>query len=267
MINKISITPNFQIYKSPQPNNKNSGVSSPYQVETSLYDLKGGNVYFGALVKPHNSIEADCIQFLRKIRENRCRKFTEPDIDDMLQSLNKEKNSEEKVNVLKEIFCLECDEYGKTPNKNFLKQTLDLISGRKEDDRFAILAFAQHELNNAVKPLEPFYSLPAEKQNKLINILKDINNVTDMGYQGMLNSSDYNLEALYDTFRILVYAEDDLAKLSKQEAVNTYKVETFHTLKDSIEYFKSYNYPNENIKQKVKAAVDNIQQYFLENIL
>lgn len=234
--------------------------------ETSIYNTKGTNVYFGSLAKAQDAFEAECIQILRKVREHRCRKFDEFDITDMLGSLRKEQNPENKTNVLKEIFSLESEEYGKSPDRKFLKRVLNLTAGRPEDERFAILEFAQNELNIAAKPLEAFAALPVEKQDKLVKLLKDINDVNETGWHGEKISEYYNPESLYDTFRTVVYAEDDIAKLGT-DAANTCKVETYHILKDDMEYYKNSTYTDENLKQRVISTAENIYKYFLEHVL
>lgn len=239
-----------------------SAAQNKNKVETSIYNTKGANVYFGSLAKAQDAFEAECIQILRKVRNHRCRMFDEYDITEMLGSLRKEQNPANKTNVLKEIFCLESEEYAEKPDKNFLKRVLNLTAGRPEDERFAILEFAQYEFTSAKEPIAAFASLPKEKQDKLVKLLKDIDNVNTINSE----SEYYNPEAMYDTFRTLVYAEDDLARIKGGEA-DTYKVNTYHTLKDDIEYFKNLTYPDENIKQRVIPTVEKILNYFLENIL
>lgn len=244
----------------------NSDARNEKRLETSIYNSKGTNVYFGSLARAQDAFEAECIQILRKVREHRCRKFDEFDITEMLGSLRKEQNPENKTNVLKEIFSLECEEAGKSPDRKFLKRVLNLTSGRPEDERFAILEFAQNELNIATKPLETFAALPAEKQDKLVKLLKDINNVNDTSWHGGVVSEYYNSDSLYDSFRTLVYAEDDIAKLGT-DAANTRKVDAYHILKDDMEYYKNSTYPDENVKRRVLSAAENIYEYFLENVL
>lgn len=184
----------------------------------------------------------------------------------MLDSLRKEQDSTNKEGVLKEVFLIESEDAGKTPPKDFLKRALRLTAGRPEDERFAILEFAQHELNNATKPLEAFAALPVEKQDKLVKILKDINKIDDATFSTMDEPPYQNIDSVYDLFRVLVYAEDDLSKLSGS-AANKYKIDTYHMLRDDMEYFNNQSYPGENIRNKVNATVKNIYEYFLDNIL
>lgn len=258
--NSVCSIPNSKI---PAPANAAAGSSN---VETSIYKQKGVNIPFCGLAKGADIFEENCINFLRKIRQGRCRKFDEYDIKEMLKSLRQEKDSSNKESVLKEIFCLEPDELTAAPSKDLLKRTLKLTAGRGEDERFAILEFAQHELNYATKPLEAFSNLPAEKQDKLIKILKDINDINDVSYPNHGEITNQNLDEVYDFFRTLVYSEDDLSKLSGP-AADRYKIDTYHLIKDDIEYFKKQDYKNENVRNKVNTVIQNIHNYFLENIL
>ena len=254
----------FQAFLSQDKPVKNTEKTTP--VDVSLYKQSGLSVAFCGLVRGADYAEENCIRFLRKIRENRRRKFDEQDIKEMLGYLKREKEPDNKENVLREVFCLESESDVKLPSKDFLKRALKLITGRPEDERFAVLEFAQHELNCAVKPLEAFSNISEQKQNKLIKILKNINELNDIPYSAAEPALVVESESLYDLFRVLVYAEDDLAKLSKAEA-NTYKVDTYHLIKDDLEFFKKQNYPNENIKKKVNTVTQNIYNYFMENIL
>lgn len=238
------------------------------QVDVSLYDTKGISIPFCGLAKGADFVEESCIKMLRKVRESRFRKFDEYDISDMIKSLRKEDNSEDKVTLLKEVFCLESSEDGKLPDKNIIKNVLDVIAGRPQDERFAVLEFSQYEINNATRPMEAFCSLPKLTQDKLIDILKNIEKLcitNDMNSE-QKTSVPKVLEALYDTFRVIVYAEDDLSKL-KPAQINDYKVQTFHLLKDNVKYFENIAYPNEKTKLTVKNIVEDINKYFIENIL
>lgn len=263
-ISSLNKTPYIQQANNVQLQKFDTGEEN--RIDVSLYNQKGLAVPFCGLVKGADYIEENCINFLRKIRESRRRKFDEYDIKEMLDSLRKEQDSTNKEGVLKEVFLIESEDAGKTPPKDFIKRTLKLTAGRPEGERFAILEFAQYELNNATKPLEAFAALPVEKQDKLVKILKDINKIDDATFSTMDEPPYQNIDSVYDFFRVLVYAEDDLAKLSKAEA-NTYKVDTYHLIKDDLEFFKKQNYPNENIKKKVNTVTQNIYNYFMENIL
>ena len=242
--------------------------SSERQVEVSLYNNKGVSVPFCGITKGADFVEENCIRMIRKVRENRCRKFDESDIKDMIISLRKEKNADNKEGLLKEVFCLESCDDCKLPNKSIIKNVLNVIAGRPQDERFAVLEFSQYEINNATKPMEAFCSLPKAKQDKLIGILKNIeslNTTPVLGEKsGMLDSNVS--DALYDSFRVLVYAEDDLSKL-KPEQINDYKVKTFHLLKSDCEYFENLTYPDKKSKLNVKNIVEGINKYFIENIL
>lgn len=105
-----------------------------------------------------------------------------------------------------------------------------------------------------------------KNKNKLVKILKDINDINEMPYSNPMTSVEQNLDSVYDLFRVLVYAEDDLSKLSGS-AADKYKIDTYHMLRDDMEYFNNQSYPGENIRNKVNATVKNIYEYFLDNIL
>lgn len=235
-------------------------------IQTSLYNQKGVNVPFCGLAKGIDIFEEECISFLRQVRENRFRKFDENDIKEMLTSLRKEKTVENKKNILKEVFELE-DEELNLPAKQYLKKALNLIAGRNEEERFALLEFAQHEIKYATQPLEAFSKLPSEKQNKLIKILTKIDSVNEPVF---FKTKDKNItitESLYDLFRTLVYAEDDLTKL-KTTDIAKYKINTYHLLKNDMKYFDNIDgYANEQSKLKVIDVTKAIYEYFLENIM
>ena len=263
-ISSLNKTPYIQQANNIQLQKFDTGEEN--RIDVSLYNQKGLAVPFCGLVKGADYIEENCINFLRKIRESRRRKFDEYDIKEMLDSLRKEQDSTNKEGILKEVFLIESEEAGKTPPKDFIKRTLKLTAGRPEGERFAILEFAQYELNNATKPLEAFSNLNVEKQNKLVKILKDINDINEMPYSNPMTSVEQNLDSVYDLFRVLVYAEDDLSKLSGS-AADKYKIDTYHMLRDDMEFFNNQSYPNEHIRNKVNATVKNIYEYFLDNIL
>ena len=147
-INNLCKTSYPVYYAKAQKQTCAGSVCQPQNIDVSLYNSKGVRIPFCGLVKGADFIEENCINFLRKIRENRCRKFDEYDIKEMLETLRKEKNSSDRESVLKEVFCIESEDFGKTPPKDFLKRALRLTAGRPEDERFAILEFAQHELNS-----------------------------------------------------------------------------------------------------------------------
>lgn len=263
-VNLLSQPTYCQAFLSQDKPVKNTEKTTP--VDVSLYKQSGLPVAFCGLVKGADYAEENCIRFLRKIRENRRRKFDEQDIKEMLGYLKREKDPDNKENVLREVFYLESESDIKLPSKDFLKRALKLITGRPEDERFAVLEFAQHELNCAVKPLEAFSNISEQKQNKLIKILKNINELNDIPYSAAEPAPAVESESLYDLFRVLVYAEDDISRLSGA-ASDKYKIDTYHLLREDLKYFQNREYPAVNIKNKVNSIAADIYNYFLDNIL
>lgn len=113
------------------------------------------------------------------------------------------------------------------------------------------MTFADHELKNAVEPLKAFVELPANKQKKLMPLLEKIH---------ISETPEDTTEALYDTFRTLVYAEEDISKL-KGDTLNKYKIDTCRILRDNIGYFE--NKADENSTSIAK----DIYHYFTDNMI
>lgn len=236
-------------------------------IETSIYKQKGVNIPFCGLAKGADEIEDACIKTLRKVRENRCRKYTENDIQEVLTSLRQIKKPEEKQHVLEEILQIEDEESGRKLDKNFIKNIININANRPEQDRFAVLEFAQYELSNAAEPLTSFSKLKKEQQEKLIPILKAIDNIDSL--KTFKNHQDRNdtISELYDTFRIPVYAHEDLARLGGSEA-NDYKTEYLKILYNEKNQMKEKDiFTNNYEKYKVSSITENIFNYFMENIL
>lgn len=244
-----SITSNLINYYSgsskPVVSNINSSDNS---VQTSIYNDKGVTLPFCGMFKSLNSVEESCAKFLRKQREGRCRKFSEFDINDIMISLRKEKNPNTMEKFLNDITealdGTDCD-------RNTYKRIINLTAGKSDDEQYVLLAFADHELKNASEPLKAFTELSAEKREKLVPFLQKI-------YTS--EASEETTSALYDTFRTLVYAYEDMAKLNGA-ALNNYKVDTCKMLRENIEYFE---------KQPDKNAVSiakEIYHYFTDNMI
>lgn len=232
-------------------NYQNSQVSTPVyenNIQTSIYNQKGVTLPFGARFKPTNPFEGDYVQMLKKIKDGTHQKFLQDDICEIMTSLKAEKQPEEMKRFFGDlIYALEDIEY----DKHFFKRLIKLLAGKSEDDKYTILAFADHELKNAVEPLKAFVELPADKQKKLMPLLEKIH---------ITEAPEDTTEALYDTFRTLVYAEEDMAKL-KGDALNKYKIDTCRILRDNIEYFE-----NQRDNNSVSIAKD-IYHYFTDNMI
>ena len=262
-VKMINLNPNYLGLK---PAGLNCQKPDCKSVETSIYNTKSSNVWFGGVLRFKNPLEEECAQFLRKVREKRCRKFTDFDISEMLNSLQKENEPSNRKTLLEEIFYIKPVQSGNVPDSAFYKRLLNMISGRPEDERYSILEFAQYEFDRVKNPILSLSKLPEDKQNKLVKILKKINDVDYMYCENSGKCKRYNPEVLYDIFRTLVSAEEDLVKLGKQEA-DSYKIETFHILKSDREYLKKIPCSDVNVKQKEKIAFDSMMEYLLENIL
>ncbi len=238
--------------------NKNSGnfiqansndIAVENKIQTSIYNQKGVTLPFGACrFKPLNICEENCVVMLRKIKDGTRQKFLQGDVNEIMASLRQEKDPKEMERFLGDLIDAlrdtECD-------KHSFKRLIQLIAGKSEDDKYTILAFADNELKNTVDPLKAFVELPADKQKKLMPFLERIH---------LAEVSEDMTEALYDTFRTLVYAEEDMSKL-KGDALNKYKIDNCRMLRDNIGYFK--NQPDKN---SVSIAKD-IYYYFVDNMI
>jgi len=90
-------------------NNYTGNVKQKYSsvpecgIQTSIYSQKGLTLPFCGIFKGANMFEDNCVVLLRKMREGRCRKFTELDISDIVTSLRQEKNSQKIEKFLQDI--------------------------------------------------------------------------------------------------------------------------------------------------------------------
>lgn len=232
-------------------NYQNSQVSNPVyenNIQTSIYNQKGVTLPFCARFKPLNFCEGNCVRMLRKIKDGTRQRFLQNDINEIMTSLQKKENPAEMERYLDSLIeALSEIEY----DKHSFKRIIQLTADKSEDEKYTILAFADHELQNAVEPLKAFVELPADKRERLMPFLKRIH---------LDQSSEDTTAALYDTFRTLVYAEEDMSKLSG-DALNKYKVDTCIMLRDNIGYFE--NRADEN---SVSIAKD-IYYYFVDNMV
>ena len=236
-------------------------------LQKSLYNEKGVYIPFCGLAKGQDFIEETCISLLRKARENRCRKFTEDDIREILTDLRKTKSPEEKPHIIQEALTIENPETGEQPSKNFIKNVIKLTAGSHEAERFAILEFAQNELKTAAAPLETFLQLPEDKQSKLTKILKEIN---DANATELYKTEDTRIETIdsaYDIFRTAVYAHDDISRLGTHDA-DAYKIKTLKMLYSDKNYMQNLDvYSCDNAREKIVSIAQNVINYFFENIL
>lgn len=232
-------------------NYQNSQVSNPVyenNIQTSIYNQKGVTLPFGARFKPLNICEENCVGMLRKIKDGTHQRFLQNDVNEIMTSLRKEENPQEMEryldNLIEALSDTECD-------KHSFKRIVQLTAGKSEDEKYTILGFADHELQNAVEPLKAFSELPADKRERLMPFLERIH---------LDQSSEDTTAALYDTFRTLVYAEEDMSKLSG-DALNKYKVDTCRMLRDNIGYFEN------NADENSVSIAKDIYHYFVDNMI
>lgn len=263
-IDKISFTAPHMNYNNNSVNINSYASERNYQ--TSVYNTKGLNVYFGSLAKGDDVYENKCIKNLRAVREGRMRKFNEDEIKEIITSLKKVDNPAEKIDVLAEALTL-LDEPVTAPTTKFIKQIVDVNAGRTEDERFAVLEFAKNELEVATKPFEAFYSISKENQDKLVKILTKISELNENELYESEELRDKTLDSLYDIFRIPVYAHDDLTKSGKVES-SEIKTESLKLLYDELKEVKQADDSLQDVThKKVVEVTEDIFNYFLDNIL
>ena len=204
---------------------------------------------------------------LRRVRENRYRKYDEEGIKEIVSSLHQIKNSDEKKAVLEEIFEVKNENNKQKLDKNFIKNLVNINANRSESQRYAVLDFAQYELDTATKPMIAFSKLTKEQQDKLTPIIEDIGDVISTDFFKSTSDMTLTQQELYDTLRIPIYAHEDLAKL-QGEAAKDYKIENLKILHAEKKHFdKSEIFTNNSAKQKAVSCVEKIIDYFMENLL
>lgn len=253
-------------YRIKHDNVSKVNVDCSKSVDKSLYNTPGMNVYFCGLAKGLDVIEENCIKMLRKAREGRCRKFDEYDIRDILISLRKGKNPEQKSEILRDFLFYE-DANGVKPDKKLFKQVIDIASDKSESERFALMEYLQNESENVIKPFEAFAKLPKNNQDKLVKILQKIDDVND---KYLFKSDDCRqkiINDLYDTFRVPVFAHDDLTTLKGAEA-DSCIVQALKLLREDLKcYERSDDFYDNAAKDKIVSIVKDIYNYTLENLL
>ena len=91
------------------------------------------------------------------------------------------------------------------------------MEGKSEEARSAILDFADYEIRHSTDPMTSFIQLPKETQDDLTSFLERIQGVR---YGNPMRGEDLGLEAgdsLYDLFKVVMYAHEDLQKLNPAE--------------------------------------------------
>lgn len=194
--------------------------SSLKQYETSIYNRKGVTLPFGCIAKGINSAENECIKFLRKARNGRCRQYTEPQINDyiLLMRGGHEEHKREKIHVLKDIFTLYDECVGGNPDEKFLKNFLKLTKNQPEREYYSILEFAQHELTvGATEPLASVASASPKNQNRFVQLMSKISDVNEAKFYTSDEMRLRNREFLYEDLRSVIYAAEDAPKMAPEE--------------------------------------------------
>ncbi len=263
-VNRVDLNKTVN-YRQMQDSKKNLPARD-YSFQTSLYDTKGVNVHFGSLARGINAIENECIDILRDARIGRSRRFSEYDIEDIIKNLKFVKDQQEKPDIVKSVMALDEEHCGVLPDVDMFKKLVKTIAERPEDERFAILQFAQSEIEKAAKPMETFFNLPYKIQDGLTKLLCKIDDVNE----SFLFKDDYarmsTIDSLYDTFRVALYGHEDMADIDKIFR-GRYKKENLEILKSDYNYYKKQDvFKNDLAKEKVLSVVQSITDYFEKNI-
>lgn len=266
MISKINLnlTPNYY-YQSAQQTNKRPDYSR--DIETSIYKQKGLNISFGCLAKGADEAEKICIGLLRKVKEGRRRKFAEDDIEEIIESIKNIKNPEDKKNIIEEVLTIQDNSTGLKPDKHIIKKLVKLVADKPEQERYALLEYAENDLKTVIEPLNAFIRLPKEKQNGLINILKDITDVNEEKFFTTKDAKDETIDTLYEHFRELLYADEELSRHPAK--AKDLKLQTVDLLSDDLKYFINGEdmYSDPKAQNKVVKVAHDVLNYFVTNYL
>lgn len=248
-------------------NQKQEKPSFENNIQTSLYNQKGLNVSFGSLAKGIDKAEETCIQLLRKVRDGKRRKFAEDDIMEIITSIKKTKNPDDKKNIIEEVLTIKDDSTGLRPSNDIIKKLVKLVADKSEDERFALLEYAENDLKTVIEPLNAFIRMPKEKQNGLINILKDINEVNESNFFKTQDAKNETIATLYEHFRELLYVDEELSH--NPARAKDLKLQTVGILSDDLKYFinERDKYSNPNAQNKVVKIAHDVLNYFVSNYL
>ncbi len=235
----------------PQTPQTDNDTSTP-KFETSIYKQKGVTIPFCAWAKGLNEVEEECIKLFRKARENRCRKYTEPEIIEFMNIIREGHKGKDQVELVKTLFELDGKIFEKNndfskifnprkakrrgrpkvkePKKDpidakLINNILNTTKNRSEQEYYAVLEFANHELNaGAVEPLGAFVNLAPEYQNKFLKLMTEINSINDMEkcptIQDIVDKD--TMFNLYENLRHAIYMTEDLPKLDAQGKLDYY---------------------------------------------
>lgn len=247
------ITPNLiNTYHGNSNPSVSNAVSNENNIQTSIYNQKGVTLPFCARFKPLNMCEEKCVTMLKKIKDGTHQKFKHKDIVEIITILRQENEPKKMEKFLEDVLeVLHDPEYPVEYDKESFKRVLRLTAGKSEEEQGALWGLIGHELENATEPLKTFCELPVEKRQKLMPFLDRIS---------YSNTSEDTAGDLYDAFRVLVYADEDMSKLSG-DALNKYKVETCQILKDDIRFFEK------NTDEETVSIARDIYHYFTDNMI
>ena len=250
------------------------------QIEKSIYNSKGSNVYFCGLVRGLSVAEEAIADNFRTFIENGRRKFNEHDIRDIMDIVKRGKTNEEKefmfdvVNAL-----LDPIEKQKVDEKVVrqvvneidnvtLKRTLLALEGKSEEGRWAIIDFADYEARHATNPMSTFIKLPKETQDELTVLLEKIRTVRYA--DNPMKDDDLTLEAgdsLYDLFKVVMYTHEDLPKLNPAER-KTYLLEQLDIIGGDIRNWqKTDEIKSPEMREKVVGLTKDILYYFTDKFI
>lgn len=264
--------PNLNVYQN-KVHNKQEKPEFEKNIQTSLYNQKGLNVSFGCIAKGIDEAEEICIKMLRKARQPKLtngrgaapRKFDEDDIKEIISSLRKIENPDDKKHIIEEVLLIEDEANGLKPDKHIIKKLVKLVADKPELERFALLEYAENDLKTVIEPLNAFIRLPKEKQNGLINILKDITDVNEEKLFKTKNAKDETIDTLYEHFREVLYTDEQLA-LNPAKAKDI-KLQTVDLLTEDIKYFINGEdkYSDPTAQNKVVKVAHDVLNYFVSN--
>lgn len=229
MVNKIGLNAQYLETKASQSKPELPAQGEVKELEKSIYNSKGSNVYFCGLVRGLSQFEEVIADGFRSFMENGKRKFNEHDIRDIMDAVKKAKTPEEKRFMLDATAALlDVESKIKLDDKVVknvmnsvdnadVKKALKAIEQRPEEECYAILDFANYEFRNATDPLTSFINLPKSTQDEMVLFLQKIKAVGD---GSPMSTSELSVEAsdnLYDLFKVVMYAHEDLPKLNPAE--------------------------------------------------
>lgn len=195
--------------------------------------------------KGENWAEKSFVEMIRKQRVSHSRKFDEFDVAEFLAGLRKFKDAHEGISAFKDLLYFAFHEAD--TDAPLMKKIYTSISGRDEDQRFAIFEYAKFCQDNGASGFDVMCTLPEDTQNELVSILTKINGIEckDTNYEKMQ-------ENIFSNFNILVYAYDDM-KNSNGKLSDSYKIENFLMLHDAA--------------KEGEPVMKEMEEYFIEKFM